>query len=377
VIACRYNVRETGFVDLGRDPYLFIGYVNDETPAKTLAEFEQISDDMLMDSNIEVEIINITQQKDHPARQYIDIRQTNLYPAAVLISPDGQSRVVPVTKPNQPFDQTLRFELNRILSSPKRDELKAKVIKHYAVVLLLEGTDVKENKRAREAAIAAIEKINKKMDMMPKPIKYPPVIVTIDASSLSRETILLWSLGLDVDSLESPHVAVFYGRSRWIGPLFKGEQITKDFLSEILFVVGADCECGLDQTWLQGTMIPASWDKNAQIQIAENLGFDPENPMIKVEISRIIRMGSHSQGMTDRSSDLLNEEDSIHKNQPVMTYKNGEGVPAFSNSDSVVDEAGSPESESLLKKSMSITVISLVLLFIGAMIIVLRKRFVK
>ena len=106
------------------------------------------------------------------------------------------------------------------------------------------------------------------------------------------------SSSLDAEKISEPHAVVLYGKARWIGPLFKGEEITEYNLASVLFVVGADCECGFDYRWLQGTMLPARWDEKRQAQIAENLGFDPENPMIKSEMSWIIGRGYSSYPRT-------------------------------------------------------------------------------
>jgi len=45
---------------------------------------------------------------------------------------------------------------------------------------------------------------------------------------------------------------------------------------------------------LQGTMLPVRWDEKIQARVVESLGFDPENPMIKMEMSRIIGRGYSS-----------------------------------------------------------------------------------
>ena len=292
--ACRYNVRETGFVDLRIEPYYLFGYISDETGADVVSKFKQVTEVGLENSNIDFEIINIDQQKDHPAMKLIDLQQLKSLPAAVLVSPDGQSYPVSLAERDRPFEETLRSAVENILSSPKREEILRKAIETYGVVLLIEGTDEQENKEAREAASDAIELISSQMDMLPKPIANPPVLVVTDQKPLSDEEILLWSLGMDGEKVSKPHAAVLYGRGRWIGPLFKGEEITEDNLANVLFVIGADCECGFDHRWLQGTMLPARWDEKMQAQVAENLGFDPENPMIKMEMSLIVRRGSYS-----------------------------------------------------------------------------------
>ena len=73
--------------------------------------------------------------------------------------------------------------------------------------------------------------------------------------------------------------------------MFEGEAVTEENLTAILAVIGDDCECGLDQRWLQGTMLPAKWDASAQELIAKDLGYDPESPMVKMEIASIVRRG--------------------------------------------------------------------------------------
>jgi hypothetical protein len=219
--ACRYNVRETGFVDLRIEPYYLFGYISDETGADVVSRFKQVTEVGLENSNIDFEIINIDQQKDHPAMKLIDLQQVKSLPAAVLVSPDGQSYPVSLAERDRPFEETLRSALENILSSPKREEILRQVIKTYGVVLLIEGTDAQENTRAKKAASDAIELISSQMEMMPKPIANPPVLIVMDQESLSDEEILLWSMGLDGGKLSEPHAAVLYGRSRWMGPLFK------------------------------------------------------------------------------------------------------------------------------------------------------------
>jgi len=303
--ACRYNVREVGFVDLGIEQYHLYGYVDKSTPADITSSFEQISYAALLQSNIEAEIIDVNQQKDHPAIKYLDSLQIQTFPSAVLVSPDGQTLTVPVTRPScllsktetgagRDFEQSLRSALDDILSSPKRSEILQQVTKGYGVVLLIEAADAEQNKKAKEAARGAIKQVAGQMEYLPKPIAHPPVLIEVSQASLSQEKVLLWSLGLDKDKLDQPHAAVLYGRARWIGPMFKGEQITQDNLTAVLFVIGEDCECGLDHRWLQGTMLPARWDEKLLSVAAESLGFDPESPMIKAEISWIVGRGFSS-----------------------------------------------------------------------------------
>ena len=292
VFACRYNVRESGFIDLGTKPYYFYGYVNKNTPEEITSSFEQISHANLFDCNIRVEMINTDLQKDHPAMKYLSLWQIQSFPAAILVSPDGQSLIVPVKKNNEPFEKTLRSAIDNIVTSPIREEIIRKVIETYGVILLIEGENAQENKKYEETALYALVNIKNQMKMMPKSIAHPPVLIKMDPESFSREKILLWSLGLDADDTKKPFAAVFYGRARWIGPLMKAEEINKTNLINILSIIGADCECGLDISWVLGTMLPMRWDQKRQAKVAKSLEFDPENPVIKMEVSRILKKGS-------------------------------------------------------------------------------------
>lgn len=289
--ACRYNVRETGFVDLGIESYYFFGFVGPDTPAEIKSTFKEVSYAALMDSNIKVEIIDTNDAKEHPAMKFFDSEPKQSLPCAFLISPDGQSLAVPITEAGKPFKDTLWAATEKILLSAQRKTILQTVAKAYGIILVIEGADAKENEKAKKAATAAIELVESQLEMMPKPIKYPPEMVVMESKAFSKEDILLWSFGIEDTEPNEPYAAVLYGRARWIGPLFKGEEITENNLARVLFVVGDDCECGLDYRWLQGTMLPAKWNQKLHKIAVESLGFDPESPMIKMEIGSIIGRG--------------------------------------------------------------------------------------
>jgi len=294
VFACRYTIRESGFIDLDSKPYYFYYFFNKDTPEEITSSFKQISHTIFMDCNILVEIVNTDLQKDHPAIKFLNFWKIQSFPAAILVSPDGQSLIVPVKKNNEPFEKTLRLAIDNIVTSPIREEIISKVIERYGVILLIEGKNAQENKKYEETALYAIENIKNQMKMMPKSIAHPPVLIKMDPESFFREKILLWSLGLDANDTKKPYSAVFYGRARWIGPLMKEEEINKTNLINILSIIGADCECGLDISWVWGTMLPLRWDHNRQEKTVKSLKFDPENPMIKMEVSQILKKGFSS-----------------------------------------------------------------------------------
>jgi hypothetical protein len=289
--ACRYNVLEVGFIDLGIEPYYVFGYVDEETPGDLIATFEDRAAVALVDTNVQFELVHAGQDANHPAMRLARSHEIEAFPAAVLVSPDEQSRPIGLAGAPPTFGERVSSAFEAMLSSPKRTEILAKTAATYGVILIIEGPDAEDNKLAQEAARAAVAQVAVQMEFMPKPIANPPVVLTLEAESLSDEDVLLWSLGLAPEDVNEPCAAVFYSRGRWIGPLFRGEQITQDHLERILFVIGADCECGLDHRWLQGTMLPARWDESLQAAAAQSLDLDPESPMVKMEMISIIRRG--------------------------------------------------------------------------------------
>jgi hypothetical protein len=127
----------------------------------------------------------------------------------------------------------------------------------------------------------------------------------IPPDSFSQEKILLWSLGLKERELGKPFVTALYGRGRQIGPLLESEKITRDRLFNILSVVGADCSCELDRNWIKGPMIPLKWEEKIQSKLAKLLGFDPENPMVKMEVSQILSTGEKKPSLEATLEDTL------------------------------------------------------------------------
>ena len=123
---------------------------------------------------------------------------------------------------------------------------------------------------------------------LPKPVHIPPEIITIKEEDHPQEDVLLWSLGWEKADNVAPAVALVYGRGRRMGPMLKSENIKKDIVRNMLRFIGEDCECGLDRSWMLGTMIPMRWDSKLQAGVVSQYGFDADNPMIISEMSQIL-----------------------------------------------------------------------------------------
>ena len=365
--ACRYNVRETGFVDLCSEFYTIYLCIDQNTSPIIIKDFQQITSELLKDSNIHYKVVDLDVDKNNPTKQHLNELKNESIPAILLISPDGQSIVLPVNFEEDIFEHSLEKVVKDILYSPARKRILEKVIDNYGVVFLVEGKNKEKNKLAKNAIAIAINNIKQKMVLMPKPIKHPPALVTLSRELIKSEKILLWSLGIDPEQIDEPIVAVIYGRARWIGPLFIGNKITSNNLTAILITIGLDCECGLDKNWIQGTMLPLKWDQILQSRIAKNLGFDPENPMIKMEINRILRTGSSYPGVPmNILSEYLNS-DSLKRNI--------KETPSKEEIEDSLFETKSTENEGTIIQVFSFyIIISLSILIVGAGLFILLRK---
>lgn len=290
VFGCIYNVRDIGFADLEPHPYRLFCFVQDSTPESQIAALEQISYTAFLDTNIKVEIINVDQEKNHPASEHLIFREIESFPAAVLLSPNGKSLVLPISAPPEAFEKTVRSSFHRVISSPIRKKISDRIIKAYCVVLLIKGKNEAENTKVYEIVSRAGGKIAKIMGQLPKRIEEPPHILVMNQELIPEESLLLWSLGLEEIQINTPRVAVIYGRGRRIGPLLAGEAITGDRLYRILSVIGLSCDCGLDKRWMTGLLLPLRWNEKMQSEVVKSLGFDAENPMVKTEMSSILSL---------------------------------------------------------------------------------------
>ena len=301
--ACQYSVREVGFIDVGIEPYRLIVYLPENTAADEVPGLKEAMGLALAETNVRFEPVTAGVDANQTIMELAKTHGLSHFPAAVLISPDGPVDAGGWSRASSPrfeggtpstlasFVQAVPSALGSVLDSPIRRQILEKCADTYGVVLLIEGPDPQRNKAARETISTAISQIAAQLDSMPKPIGKAPEPVVLDRQSLAGEKMLLWTLRLKAEDVNQPCAAVFYGRGRWIGPLFKDEVLTADNLTQLLSMIGADCECSLDHRWLQGTMLPARWDEGLQQKVVQSVGFDPENPMTKMEMVSIVRRG--------------------------------------------------------------------------------------
>jgi len=286
--ACRYTVREIGFSDIGSEPYLINVFTKSDTPEENYSTIEKLSFALLYDANIKLRIINIDKEKDPATLNYLEKYNFQTFPSALFVTPLGQSMVCSLSYPGRSFDESAYLMLESVVSSETRNSLIDQLLTSYCVVMVIEGKNVQGNKKAMQEAQKAIREISGSLDQLPKVVSSPPDILVIPREKINEEKILLMSIGITEEDLIEPSVVVIYGRGRIMGPVLRGEQITNRRLFNLLTVVGADCECGLDNSWLLGRMMPLRWEGSVQAEVIKMLDFDVENPLIKAEMSQIL-----------------------------------------------------------------------------------------
>lgn len=344
--ACRYNVRDVGFVAFDSSPYYLFLYVNDDTPDEIVTQFKQISYAALLDSNVRSEAVDVDRQSNHAALEYLPHDDNRTFPRAVLLASSGRTLELSLPTSVSEFKEALWNVLDAITTSPIRETVADDCINTFGVALMVESRDPEANQRVEKGIKSTIEKITNNMDLLPKAIDRPPQFVKITEDRFSEEKVLLWSLGIDTANLEEPAAAVIYGRGRKIGPLLQGEAAIALELYNTIAVIGLSCECGLDRKWMMGTMFPFRWNDTYIKQMAKNLGFDPENPLVKTEISQIVAYTGPPKQSSGAASTAYSD--------PLLGYSEVT-IGAEPASDELISQETGPDLEALIAANLAAT----------------------
>ena len=302
--ACQYSIRDVGFACYPNEHYRFYGYVNNQTPAETKEALEQVAYAAFLDSNIKFEIMNVDEKPaDYPPLKYLRENNIEEFPVGILVSPlrdkQERSRVVELVDPDKPIKDSLWVALEGIAVSPVREKIIADIIKSFGIVLLVESEDKVANELARTYIGEAIANLANMIPDFPRSVYMPPDVTTgkpvmyaINAQMRQQEATLLWSLELSDKPADETQVVVMHGRGRQIGWSLSGDDISTETITNILAVIGQDCECNLPRSWMTGRLIPLRWDEKTRADMVKTLGFNPDSPMVLSEISQIIGRGA-------------------------------------------------------------------------------------
>ena len=305
-LACKYSVRDVGFVDLTEEPYLLHLFLPEATDDGLARDARSIATATFLESNLELEVVTVDASVDPELLALAKENGIERFPGALLVAPsgDGLNVSLPGGQGNPVSEDDLWTLMESTASSPKREAILETILDAFAVVVLLESDDQELNRAARTAIDGAIEEISRLMPKMPKPVDTPPNVLTIASDERDQESTLLFSLGFDLALDEEPQAAILIGRGRRLGPPLQGGLITKTKVQQMMALIGQDCECDLDRSWMQGPMVPLRWDSGQQKLAYDKLAFDPESPLVKAEISRILARGPNARGEVAGKSDI-------------------------------------------------------------------------
>ncbi len=296
VFACKYTVRDVAFVEMGYSQHRLYLYFDADTPDDEATLLRTSAEHALADSNVNLQVVIIGETASDEALSHLDTFGIDEYSSAVLVSPRGTAKQILLPTQNERNAGNVRQAMDSIVRSPRRKELLSKLSTAHSVVLIIESENKVQNEYAKAMAESAIERIVATFPNLPKPIDGPPLIISISAEEAQKESILLWNLGVDIEAQYSTQIAMVFGRGRILGSVFDVGEINEQDLLRTLAVVGLDCECELDRSWMQTPMFPHVWTEVDESMAATALGFDPGHPLVKVEISRILSRGPSSQG---------------------------------------------------------------------------------
>lgn len=306
-VACRYTVRDIGFVDLRGNEFIVVVEGESLRP-----QLEQIKN-RLRDSNIGVSFDDGKESIDGEASSTDCSNQIDPESTWSISLLDSNGRRITLESSSSSTEvPDVKDVLEREIFETTLGKLGESTVDSFAQVILIEGTDASANENAhavRDEAILAIRKIE---PLLPRPLQYPVRTLTVTADQREHEQVLLWSLGIDSENnSSSPIVAVVYGRGRLAGPVMVGDEIeVRETLAQ-LALVGESCECETDRAWLQERILPIDWPKDSRSVAVDLLGFDPDNPLVHAEVVRIVSRGPTSNG--ERRNEPTGGEDAIER----------------------------------------------------------------
>jgi hypothetical protein len=269
VLACKYTIREIGFSTLSKVTYTV--YKIDRNDAFFPKQLTQ----SFVNANIRTIGLS-ADDSSHPAVQFA-LNQRNLkFPVYILAAPDERMIAISSSGVN-----------DAVLSSPVQRRLLGQLPESYAAVLLIEGKDEIKNEIARDRIYKACERVTNILPNMPKLVDVGPEMIVVSNADFKQEKVMLWSLGVN-QIPEEPIAFVVYGKGRIMGEELNYMQIKGEDTYKLLSIIGADCECGLDRKWMLGYQMPLDWPKKTRQDLADELGFDVDNPMVLNEMSRIL-----------------------------------------------------------------------------------------
>ena len=295
---CKYSVRDVAFVNIENSNWRLLI----QEPAD---QDESVKKSLDMELNEQLEHVNLTHQWVKPGSDWFRGSEPvggGNYHVGLVDSNDNMimsERIDP---------SSLQQLLQRIINSPKREEILEKTVNSLCVYVLVESGDRRLDKTAHDLVTEAIAETTAQLWSLEKPTQDGPALVTIGYSDRETESWLIKMLGIELS--DKPMVCLVYGQGRRMGDVLTGDTLQKKNLVWMAGVCGRDCECSLDREWLYGRQFVHHWDKTKERAVEEVLGFDPRSALVVAEVAQILQKTARERGQTmpdmnDQSSGLV------------------------------------------------------------------------
>lgn len=313
VWACRYTVRDLGFVELRGPEYsLNLAVATEADPEEYV--FRTGGEDWLRRLAAELSNSNVRWgfveppplEEPPPEHSGKSVATGELPPArrvtATLV--DRQGRRLRLWSLDQ-IDDSKRGDSDQLavavdswvrsIFAPTRDALSREELETFASIVVVEGSDQASNQQAWKIANQAALSIRKVEPMLPRPIAVPVRTLRVELDQRLADPVLIWGLGLEPQAEPTKAIlAVVYGRGRLAGPVMVGDAIELRETLVQLSLVGESCECETDRGWLDERVLPHRWVRGERERASQALGFDPESPLVRAEMIRIVSQGPKS-----------------------------------------------------------------------------------
>jgi len=260
LLPCRYTVRDIGFVDLSGADAELVWFAEQDPDELARVPWE---------SNLSTRAGSEAERSSAGERHFaLRAPQRGL----LLLEADEAGLAV-----------------REALDSTTRTELVARALDSFCTVLWFHGAD-EDLERVRGVIEGGQESLERVKEALPRPIDRPLAVVHVPHELRERERVLAWFLGVEVGAAESA-LCVLYGRGKLAGEVLVGAAITEAALLEDLALVGDSCECDFGREWASLPRVPLRWGAEQRGGAATSLGFDPESPLVRAEVARILARG--------------------------------------------------------------------------------------
>lgn len=284
LFACPYSFRQAGFVELDQVLYSAYFVIEDTTPnSENLSRWIKASSiDVLKESNVETKFVNIDREPSHRAAMFCKSMEITSFPCVLVFAPEGKGMLLANAPQNGVSKIWIRSKLQKVISSPVREEINRHIISNWCVVLLVKGENTKKNQWARSEIESAVKQVTGLITETGQVVKEGPRLLTVSRDA-ADERVLLWSLGIKEEK-NQPQAIVLYGRGRQLGPVFEGALITTSAFYNLFYLLGRRCVCTIDRRWLSGHSIPMKWPAWFHDEVMQKVGIDIFSPEVKLQI---------------------------------------------------------------------------------------------